>query len=222
VSPGGVSFIAVKGKWNIGLPVLLMLVFSLTRWPGLLPPNFSAFYALAFCAGFYLPRRLAWWLPLATMGATDLLLNLYYQFHLHIDSFKLTQLVNYLAYALLIWLGTKFSPQASWLKLLSGGLLGAILFYLITNTAAWFFNPFHNPEYTKDLAGWITALTQGTAGYPHTWEFFRNTLLSGGLFTGLFAGAMKLGESAESARPRELPETEEPGDPEPKAEEADA
>ena len=66
------------------------------------------------------------------------------------------------------------------------------MFYLITNTASWLFNPFHNPEYTKTIAGWIIALTKGTGGYPPTWEFFRNTLLSGGLFTALFAAAAKL------------------------------
>ena len=82
--------------------------------------------------------------------------------------------------------------------MLGGGLLGATLFYLITNTASWLLNPFGNPEYTKDLAGWITALTSGTKGHPPTWEFFRNTLLSGGLFTGLFAGAMKLSEKMEA------------------------
>lgn len=43
------------------------------------------------------------------------------------------------------------------------------------------------------------------AGYPQTQGFFRNTLLGGGLFTGLFAGAMKLGaaleEKSEEAEP---------------------
>jgi len=207
--------VVVKEKWNVWLPVLLMVVFAFTRWPELLPPNFSAVYALAFCAGVYFPRRLAWWLPLATMMVTDVLLNLYYYFHYQIASFRLTQLVNYAAYALIIWLGTRFNARSSWLKLLSGGLLGAILFYVITNTAAWLFNPFHNPEYTKSLAGWLTALTKGTAGWPQTWEFFRNTLLSGGLFTGLFVGAMKASEAAESAREKEQGEpVEEAGEPE--------
>ena len=92
--------------------------------------------------------------------------------------------------------------------------MGAVLFYFLTNTAAWLFNPFGNPEYTKDLAGWIRALTTGTGGYPTTLQFFINTLLSGGLFTGLFAGALKLTEAAEPAEekekePAEAPEGEE-------------
>src|SRR5207247_1644523 len=109
----------------------------------LMPGNFSAAYALAFCAGVFFPRRLAWWLPLATLLATDLALNCYYHFYRHLDAFKWAMLLNYVAYAVIIWLGTKFSARSSWLKLLSGGIIGAILFYLITNTAAWFFNPFH-------------------------------------------------------------------------------
>src|ERR1041385_5360979 len=98
----------------------------------------------------------------------------------------------------MIWRGRRCKPRAHFLTLLGGGVLGALLFYFITNTASWFFNPFNNPEYTKTLMGLIKALTTGTNGWPQTWEFFRNTLLSGGLFTGLFVGAMKLTADAES------------------------
>ncbi len=144
-----------------------------------------------------------------TLFVSDLAIDFYYFYAHHVEAFKLIQLINYFVYALLIWMGRRFSPRASFLKLLSGGILGAILFYLITNTASWLFNPFHNPEYTRTFAGWLTALTKGTAGYPPTWEFFRNTLLGGGLFTGLFAGVMKLGEAAESAREKAAPEAAE-------------
>src|SRR5882672_2037235 len=66
----------VKGK--LVLPLALMAVFALSRIPGMLPQNFSAAYALVFCAGVYFPGRLAWWLPLATLLVTDVGLNLYY------------------------------------------------------------------------------------------------------------------------------------------------
>ena len=39
-----------------------------------------------------------------------------------------------------------------------------------------------------------------------TWEMFRNTFLSGGLFTGLFVGAMKLLGAAESKEEKETEE----------------
>ena len=210
----------MKGKFL--LPAIFVAVFALSRIPGLLPLNFSAAYAFAFCAGVCFRGALAWWLPLGVMLATDLGLNCYYQ-HAHPDydvwsGANLANLAfNYAAYAVLIFLGRRFKPQSSFIGLLGGGLLGAILFYLITNTASWLFNPFHNPEYTKNLAGWIIALTRGTGGYPSTWEFFRNPLLSGGIFTALFAAAQKLpAESpADKTAGARAPEAKDDAEPEP-------
>lgn len=183
-----------------------MLVAALSRWPGLFPPNFSAFYALAFCAGAFFPGRSKWWLPLGTMLLTDFLLNAFYY---HQTLFSVYMLIKTLSFAGLIALGSFFSARMSWLKLVCGGLLGAVLFYLITNTASWLYNP----EYAKTVRGWIQALTSGTPNYPPTWTFFRNTLLSGGLFTGLFAGAVKLTEaSAPAEETPEQPEEEPEGE----------
>src|SRR5438874_774779 len=184
-----------------------MIAFALTRWPGLLPDNFSAAYALAFCAGVFFPRRLAWWLPLGTLLVTDVLIN---ALHYHVAPVSPYMLVNYATYAAIIGMGTRFRAAAPWLKLVSGSLLGAVLFYFVTNTAAWL----QNPEYARTIAGWIQALTTGIPGYPPTWMFFWKTLLSTGLFTGLFVGAMKLSEKAEAEEakaPEEEPENQPEG-----------
>jgi len=192
--------VVVNGKWSKWLPYVFMLIAALSRWPKLFPPNFSAFYGLAFCAGAFFPRAVKWWLPLGTLVVTDIALDFYYQ------KFSAMQLVSYGVYALIIWFGTRFSHRSNFLGLLAGGIVGAIFFYLITNTACWL----SDPKYTKDLAGWIIALTRGTTGYPPTLEFFRNTLISGGLFTGLFAGALKLTEAAEPAEEEEKEPAGEP------------
>jgi hypothetical protein len=209
----------VKETWHKFLPYIFMLLAAASRWPGLFPPNFSAFYGLAFCAGAFFPRQIKWWMPLGTLLLSDLALNLYYFFALHINAFKPTQLINYAAFAAIIWFGNRFSCRSSFVRLLCGGIVGAVFFYLITNTAAWLFNPFNNPDYPRDLSGWIRALTKGTQGYPTTIQFFLNTLLSGGLFTGLFAGAMKLTEAAESAREKQTEQADDP-EAEPAQEEA--
>ena len=193
--------LVVKGK--LLLPIILMIVLGVSRIPGLLPQNFSAVYALVFCAGVFFPRRLVWWLPLTTMVVSDLLLNWYYHVHFNTPILSVDLLGNYFAYAAFIWLGRWFGPRASFVSLIGGGLICAILFYLISNTFSWFFNPFNNPEYTKTLTGLLTALTRGTAGYAHTWEFFRNTLTSSGLFTALFAGAMKFMDALNEAEEKE-------------------
>lgn len=184
-----------------------MLVFAATRWPGLWPDelkNFSAAYALVFCAGVYFPGALAWWLPLATLLATDVGLNLFYYHTAPLNGYML---LNYPVYAVVIWLGRCHSARWPWWRLVLGGVLGALLFYFLTNTAAWM----QNPVYPKTLAGWIQALTTGVPGFPPTWAFFRNTLLSGGLFTGLFAAAMKL--TAPSESPQEKGAEEEAAEP---------
>ncbi len=189
----------VKEKWSQGLPIVIMILLAVTRWPGMLPNNFSAVYGMAFCAGVYFSGWQRWYLPLGTFFITDVLMNVFYY---HVAPISAYVTVNYLAYLAIIWLGKKYSHRASWLSLVGGGLWGALIFYFVTNTASWL----QNPEYAKTLAGWVQALTRGTPGWPPTWEFFRNTLLSGGLFAGLFAGAMKLSEA-----PEEEPEEEADG-----------
>jgi hypothetical protein len=196
----------VSEKWSKWLPYVFIALAAASRWPGLFPPNFSAFYALAFCAGAFFPKNAKWYMPLGTLFVTDLALNLYYYFGLGINAFKPLQLVNYAAFGGIILLGSRFNHRSRFASLLSGGIAGAILFYLLTNTASWL----SDPEYTKDLAGWIKALTIGTSGHPPTIQFFFNTLISGGLFTGLFAGAMKLTEAEEPAEEKEEEPAEEP------------
>lgn len=196
-----VSCCGVKNKRDKVLVLLFLVLVALSRWPGLFPPSFSAVYALAFCAGAFLTGRMAWWLPLGVLLLTDVALNFYWWsqgWNVWDGSVLRYQLGNYAAYLVLIALGRRFKPTSSFASLLGGGILGALLFYLITNTASWLFNPFQNPEYSKTIFGWVIALIKGTNGWPQTWEFFRNTLLSGGLFTALFAGAVKLTATAES------------------------
>lgn len=195
---GAVSSGDVKEKSNVWLAVVLMAVFALTRWPGVLPENFSAAYALAFCCGVFLPRALAWWLPLGTLLLTNILLNV---LHYGAPLWDWYFLVTTGFFAVLVGLGRLFRPESAWWKLVGGGLLGALVFYVVSNTAAWLYEP--TQPYAKTLQGWLQALTVGTTGWPETWKFFRNTLLSGGLFTGLFVGAMRLGTASESARDRE-------------------
>lgn len=196
-------------KRTVLIPALLLAAFALTRWPGMMPLNFSVAYGLVFCAGAF-PQRLPWWAVLGTMLTTDVGLNLFYY---HTVPFSDYQAVNYLAYAGIYGLGRLFARQRATWKHVGGGLLGAVLFYLITNTAAWL----ENPAYAKNFADWLRALTTGTSGWPETWTFFRNTLLSGGLFAGLISAAL---QSVEAQEPEPEEEQEPEAAPEPAPEEA--
>ena len=211
---------AVRESWKQWMPWLFLALFAVTRWPGLMPENFSAAYALMFCAGVFFPGRTAWTAPFLVMLGTDVALNLWYQFgkgwSVFTPALGLYMLGNYVGYVGLVGLGRCLKPGSRLISLIGGGVVGALIFYIVTNTASWLLNPFKNPEYTRTLAGWITAFTKGTGGYPETWTFFRNTLLGGGLFTALFAGTWKLtaGESPrEKGEEEAAPETEpEPGE----------
>ena len=185
------------------LPLVLMLVFAASRWPGMLPQNFSAAHALLFCAAFWLPGWMGWVLPLATIIVTDVLLNL---FHYNEPALASELISNWMILALFVVLAKWLAKRRSYGRVFLGTLLGALLFYLVSNTVSWMVNP----AYAKTIAGWVQALTVGLPGFPPTWVFGLKSLLGTGLFTGLFAGAMKWSEALDATEPEpELDDEEE-------------
>ena len=198
---------------KIWLPLLLMLIFAVSRWPGMLPQNFSAAHALLFCAAFWLPGWIGWVLPLATIIVTDILLNVFAYDVTVLDPRLVT---NWMILALFVVLAKWLARRRSYGRVFLGTLFGALLFYLVSNSVSWMVNP----AYAKTIAGWVQALTVGLPGFPPTWMFGLKTLLGTGLFTGLFAGAMKLSEAMDATEPEpEAEDTEEdeakPSDPSP-------
>ncbi|MBT3843039.1 MAG: hypothetical protein HN707_07295 [Verrucomicrobia bacterium] len=195
------------------LPLVLMLVFAASRWPGMLPQNFSAAHALLFCAAFWLPGWMGWVLPLATIIVTDILLNL---FHYSMPVMVPELVVNWMILALFVVLAKWLAGRRSIGRVFLGTLIGALLFYLVSNTVSWMVNP----AYAKTIVGWVQALTVGLPGFPPTWLFGLKSLLGTGLFTGLFAGAMKWSEAIDDAPEPETDdeeETEAPPEPSPEA-----
>ena len=190
-----------------------MLIFAVSRWPGMLPQNFSAAHALLFCAAFWLPGWMGWVLPLATIIVTDILLNV---FAYDVTVLDPTLVTNWMILALFVVLAKWLARRRSYGRVFLGTLFGALLFYLVSNSVSWMVNP----AYAKTIAGWVQALTVGLPGFPPTWMFGLKTLLGTGLFTGLFAGAMKLSEAMDATEPEpEAEDTEEdeakPSDPSP-------
>ena len=171
-----------------------MLIFAVSRWPGMLPQNFSAAHALLFCAAFWLPGWMGWVLPLATIIVTDILLNVFAYDVTVLDPRLVT---NWMILALFVVLAKWLARRRSYGRVLLGTLFGALLFYLVSNSVSWMVNP----AYAKTIAGWVQALTVGLPGFPPTWVFGLKTLLGTGLFTGLFAGAMKLSEAMDATEP---------------------
>lgn len=149
--------------------------------------NFSPLMALAFCSGVYFKNRWFWLLPLVALSLSDLYLNYYYATQFGYEWSLGGVAVRTGCFAVAIGLGWMVSQRKNWLNLFSGALGGAVIFYLVTNTASWI----GDATYVKSLAGWWQAMTVGHPQFPPTLFFFRNSLVSDLLFTGLFAVAME-------------------------------
>jgi len=149
--------------------------------------NFTPVMAIAFCGAVYFRSRWMWLVPFLALSLSDIYINHFYAKE-YGYTWPLAGLVARTAcFGAALLLGAYVARRKSWLSLLNGGLIGAILFYLVTNTQAWFSDPF----YAKSLAGWWQALTIGHPEYPPTIFFFRNTLFGDLMFTGLFASLME-------------------------------
>lgn len=172
------------------LAVVLIVLATLYRVLGTMDmtlANISPVMALAFCGAIYFKNRWLWLVPFAALALSDLYINWFYARE-YGHEWNLSGFVARTAcFAAALGLGAWVARRKSWLWLLNGSLLGAILFYFVTNTQSWLADAF----YAKTLAGWWQALTIGHPEYPPTIYFFRNTLFGDLMFTGLFAGLME-------------------------------
>ncbi len=153
--------------------------------------NFAPLAAIALCAAAYFPRKYKFTVPMIALLISDVVLNIHYGFSL-LSPFVLS---HYLGFALVGCLGLLLQNRRSMKTLLPASIAGSLIFYIVTNSVSWFFDP----GYVKNFAGLIQALTIGLPQYSATpsWMFFRNSIISDLLFTVLFVICMNLGRSME-------------------------
>jgi hypothetical protein len=149
--------------------------------------NFSPLAAIFLCSGLFFSSKRAIVFPALGLLISDLLINAHFNAPL-IDT---RMIPGYFSFGMIFLLG-------AWLRrhhitrpipVLLAAVSSSILFYLVTNTIAWYFDapsPLAIPLYAKTFAGWFQALTVGHPGFPPTYLFFRNSVLSDLLFTSLF------------------------------------
>ena len=151
----------------------LIVVLAALRVSGVLPFNFSPVAALALFGGaMFAQRWLAFGLPLAVMLISDLFIG-----------FHSSMWAVYGAFGLTVLMGRALANNASVTKTVGVSVLSSLVFFLLTNAAAWI----ELPEYTKDLSGLMQAYA---AGIP----FYRNTLAGDVIFTFVLFGSWKLAE----------------------------
>ena len=163
--------------------------------------HFSPLAAIALCGAIYFPRRVALAFPLLALLVSDIILNAHYNYSM----FSAAILPRYVALACVGGFGWLLRSNPRTPLVLASSLAGSTLFFVISNTGSWAFDPY----YAKTAAGWATAMTSGRADFhPTTLEFFRNTLVSDFAFTLLFMACVALqarrGETPAPASAREL------------------
>ena len=158
--------------------------------------NFAPIAAIALCAAAYFPGKYKFTVPLMALLISDLVLNAHYGFSL-VSPFVLS---HYVGFAIVGCLGLLLQRRASWKTLLPASVAASLIFYVVTNSVSWIYDP----GYAKNFAGFIQSLTVGLPQYSATpsWMFFRNSIVSDLLFTLLFVICMNLGRSMERSRGR--------------------
>ncbi len=154
--------------------------------------NFAPLAAIALCAAVYFPGKYKFTVPVLALLVSDMVLDSYYGARL----FDAQMIGRYLALLAVGAVGLLLVRRASLKTMLPATVAGSAIFYFISNTFSWL----SDPGYVKNFAGFIQALTVGLPGYAPTWMFFRNSLVSDLVFTGLFVLAVHYGRSTERAR----------------------
>jgi len=140
--------------------------------------NFAPLSAIALCGAAWLPRRIAFVLPLVALFASDLALNAHYKAPL----VTWEMAMRYVALAIIALGGWLLRANKRAPIMLAASLAASAVFFVLTNTASWF----TDPGYAKTLSGWSQSLTTGLPGYPPTLTFFQHTVASDLIFTALF------------------------------------
>jgi hypothetical protein len=168
------AILTKKGKiLEFSIVVLLVLIgVSLRFLPH--PPNFTPILAIALFGGFYFSRRTALILPIAAMVISDIFIGYY--------ELKLMAAV-YGSFLLCVVLGFWLKKNKKWYTVLGGSILGALLFFLITNFAVWAFTPWYAKTFSGLIQSYLMAL-----------PFFKNTLLGSLFYVTVFFGAYEMSE----------------------------
>jgi hypothetical protein len=148
--------------------------------------NFAPLAAIALCSAAYFPARYKFTVPFAALLVSDVVLDLYYGYSLA-SPFVIS---HYIGFAIVACLGLLLSGRASFKTLLPASIGASVIFYLVTNSVSWIYDP----GYAKTFAGFIQAQTVGLAVYGGTtpsWMFLRNSLVGDLFFTALFVACMK-------------------------------
>ncbi len=151
-------------KSNLILILLVSLVALAARF---VPhaPNFSPLIAVMLFSGAYSQNKKYILIPLIALFVSDIFIGFY----------KIEVMMTvYVSLLVVAYIGHLLNKQKNIINALSASLAAAIIFFVATNWAVWFFGDWYN----NNLNG--LALS-----YSLAIPFFKNTLVSTLLYSGL-------------------------------------
>jgi len=144
-------------------------------------PNFTPVAAIALFGGAYLGKKyLAFLIPLAAMFISDLLLG-----------FHNTMPAVYISFVITVVLGMVMLRNPKIMNIIGASVSSTILFFLITNFAAWLGSPMYPQTFAGLMESYVAGLAffnNGTLGI----SFLMNSLIGDLFYTGLFFGVFYL------------------------------
>ncbi len=169
---------SINPRFIVVFSVILVAAFLrlLPHWP-----NFTPIAAMALFAGTYFDRKqYAFAIPIAAMFISDLVIGL----HANMPAV-------YLGFAVTVLIGMSIRNKINVGSVVLASITSAVIFFLITNFAAWLASPFY-PQTTAGLAECYLAGMMFFSDTANGFSFFLNDLLGTTFFSAVFYGAFYL------------------------------
>ena len=172
--------------WNTRFAVLTGIIIA-AAFMRLIPhwPNFTPIAAMALFGGAYFGRKfLAFAIPLAAMFLSDLLLG-----------FHGNMLAVYIAFAITVSIGLFIRKKLSPGRIIGASLTSSVIFFLITNFAAWLTSP---QLYPATFGGLMQSYVAGLVFFndgSYGISFFMNEVLGGLFYNTILFGAFYFAKS---------------------------
>jgi len=169
-------------KFNPRLSYIIITIFVAAMFR-LIPhwPNFTPVAAIALFGGAYLGRKwLAFLIPFAALFFSDLIIGFYSYMP-----------AIYIAFGLTVIIGMLMARNIKITTVIGASLGSSILFFLVTNFAAWL----GNPLYAQSFAGLMQSYVAGLAFFNdggYGISFFLNELVGTLFYSGLLFGSFYL------------------------------
>ncbi|HKU18946.1 MAG TPA: DUF6580 family putative transport protein [Candidatus Saccharimonadales bacterium] len=156
-------------RWRLVGVALALIAFGVVMRLLPHPANMAPVGAIALFGGAVLPKRLAWWLPLAIMVVSDCVLGFY-----HGIGF------TWLGFLLVGLYGMSLRPLG-WMRLPAGVAGSSVIFFVVSNFGVWIAGQL----YPHTWAGLVQCYTLAL-------PFFRGTFLGDLAYSALFFGVYAL------------------------------